>query len=125
MWHLSIPASAWATVLRRPGVLTNGPDLSPLVRQAPDRGRLRGQPRPDPRDRGRSYRFLPPGHDPEVPGRAIFGVITNGTGLMSRYRWLIPPADRWAIIACLRELRAQAAGKRRGPASGHQMRETP
>ncbi len=34
----------------------------------------------------------------------IFDVITNGAGLMSGYRWPIPPADRWAIIAYVREL---------------------
>jgi mono/diheme cytochrome c family protein len=34
----------------------------------------------------------------------IFDVITNGTGLMSGYRWPIPPADRWAIIAHVRGL---------------------
>ena len=34
----------------------------------------------------------------------IFDVITNGTGLMAGYRWPIPPADRWAIVAYVREL---------------------
>ena len=34
----------------------------------------------------------------------IFDVITNGMGLMPAYRWPIPPADRWAIIAYVREL---------------------
>jgi len=34
----------------------------------------------------------------------IFDVITNGVGLMAGYRWPIPPADRWAIIAYVREL---------------------
>ena len=34
----------------------------------------------------------------------IFDVITNGSGLMSGYRWPIPPSDRWAIIAYVREL---------------------
>ena len=34
----------------------------------------------------------------------IFDVITNGVGLMPAYRWPIPPADRWAIIAHVREL---------------------
>jgi len=45
----------------------------------------------------------------------IFDVITNGSGLMSGYRWPIPPADRWAIISYVRELErkrlaAQPAG---------------
>jgi mono/diheme cytochrome c family protein len=34
----------------------------------------------------------------------IFDVITNGTGLMAGYKWPIPPADRWAIIAYVRGL---------------------
>jgi mono/diheme cytochrome c family protein len=34
----------------------------------------------------------------------IFDVITNGTGLMAGYRWPIPPADRWAIVAYVRDL---------------------
>ena len=38
------------------------------------------------------------------PDGQIFDVITNGTGLMSGYRWPIPPADRWAIVAYVREL---------------------
>jgi mono/diheme cytochrome c family protein len=37
----------------------------------------------------------------------IFDVITNGAGLMQGYRWPIPPADRWAIIAHVRELERQ------------------
>jgi mono/diheme cytochrome c family protein len=37
----------------------------------------------------------------------IFDVITNGAGLMSGYKWPIPPADRWAIIAYVRELEKQ------------------
>jgi mono/diheme cytochrome c family protein len=37
----------------------------------------------------------------------IFDVITNGTGLMAGYRWPIPPADRWAIVAFVRELQRE------------------
>jgi mono/diheme cytochrome c family protein len=37
----------------------------------------------------------------------IFDVITNGTGLMSGYRWPIPPADRWAIVAYVREMQRE------------------
>ena len=47
----------------------------------------------------------------------IFDVITNGQGLMPAYRWPIPPADRWAIIAHIRALQrdrlARAAGTNR------------
>ena len=48
----------------------------------------------------------------KYPDGQIFDVITNGQGLMPGYRWPIPPADRWAIVAYVRELAAQAAGKR-------------
>jgi mono/diheme cytochrome c family protein len=44
----------------------------------------------------------------------IFDVITNGAGLMPGYRWPIPPSDRWAIIAYVRELER----KRLASASG-------
>ena len=38
------------------------------------------------------------------PDGQIFDVITNGQGLMAGYRWPIPPADRWAIVAYVRQL---------------------
>ena len=34
----------------------------------------------------------------------LFDIITNGSGLMPAYKWPIPPADRWAIIAHVRDL---------------------
>jgi hypothetical protein len=37
----------------------------------------------------------------------IFDVITNGFGLMAGYKWPIPPADRWAIVAHVRELQRE------------------
>ena len=40
----------------------------------------------------------------KYPDGQIFDVITNGFGMMASYRWPIPPADRWAIIAYIREL---------------------
>jgi mono/diheme cytochrome c family protein len=40
----------------------------------------------------------------KYPDGQIFDVITNGSGLMSGYRWPIPPADRWAIVAYVRDL---------------------
>ncbi len=49
-------------------------------------------------------------HDPKIanyPDGQIFDVITNGQGLMAGYRWPIPPADRWAIIAHVRELQRE------------------
>ncbi len=46
-------------------------------------------------------------HDDKIknyPDGQIFDVITNGFGLMPAYRWPIPPRDRWAIIAWVRQL---------------------
>ena len=40
----------------------------------------------------------------------VFDTVTNGLGLMSGYRYPIPPRDRWAIIAYVRELQRSAAG---------------
>lgn len=62
------------------------------------------------------------------PDGQIFDVITNGTGLMSGYKWPIPPADRWAIVAYVRDLQRKRsasanatadkqAGATPGPAS--------
>jgi len=48
----------------------------------------------------------------------IFDVITNGAGLMAGYRWSIPPADRWAIVAYVRDLqRKRMAGAAAAPAA--------
>jgi mono/diheme cytochrome c family protein len=48
----------------------------------------------------------------------IFDVITNGFGLMAGYRWPIAPADRWAIVAYVRELqRTRAATVTNAPAA--------
>jgi mono/diheme cytochrome c family protein len=44
----------------------------------------------------------------------IFDVITNGTGLMAGYRWPIPPADRWAIVAHVRALQRERLGRAAG-----------
>jgi mono/diheme cytochrome c family protein len=52
----------------------------------------------------------------------IFEIITNGLALMPSYRWAIPPADRWAIIAHVRELerkRLASAPAAAAPAGGH------
>ena len=60
-------------------------------------------------------------HDDKIlkyPDGQIFDVITNGHGLMSGYRWPIPPSDRWAIVAYVRELeRKRPASATRAPAS--------
>jgi len=44
----------------------------------------------------------------------IFDVITNGQGLMAGYRWPIPPADRWAIVAYVRELQRKRSATATG-----------
>ena len=41
----------------------------------------------------------------------IFDVITNGTGLMAGYKWPIPPEDRWAIVAHVREVQRERAAR--------------
>ena len=49
--------------------------------------------------------------DPRIRGLSdgeLFGVITRGVGLMPGYAYQVPPADRWAIIARVRELQAGA-----------------
>src|SRR5688572_22215176 len=53
------------------------------------------------------------------PDGQIFDVITNGVGLMAGYRWPIPPADRWAIVAYVRDLERKRAGAA-GAATGTQ-----
>ena len=52
----------------------------------------------------------------KYPDGQIFDVITNGKGLMPAYRWPIPPADRWAIVAYVRELqRLRTASPKASP----------
>ena len=54
----------------------------------------------------------------KYPDGQIFDVITNGVGLMPAYRWPIPPADRWAIVAYVRELaRKRSVSATSAPAS--------
>ena len=48
----------------------------------------------------------------------IFEVITNGRGLMAGYRWPIPPADRWAIVAYVRELERERLARVKGAPAG-------
>jgi mono/diheme cytochrome c family protein len=53
----------------------------------------------------------------QYPDGQIFDVITNGTGLMAGYRWPIPPADRWAIVAYVRELQRERQARAASAAS--------
>ena len=56
----------------------------------------------------------------------IFDVITNGAGLMSGYRWPIPPADRWAIVAYVRSLeQKRLASARADDGRRRQQRRSP
>ena len=48
------------------------------------------------------------------PDGQIFDVITNGQGLMAGYRWPIPPSDRWAIVAYVRELQRKRSASAMG-----------
>lgn len=45
----------------------------------------------------------------QVPDGYIFGVISNGFGMMPSYAYPIPPADRWAIVAHVRALQERRA----------------
>lgn len=45
----------------------------------------------------------------KYPDGQLFDVITNGQGLMPGYRWPIPPSDRWAIVAYVRQLQRKRA----------------
>lgn len=47
----------------------------------------------------------------QVPDGYIFGIITNGFGMMPSYGYPIPPADRWAIIVHIRELQQKRQAK--------------
>ena len=90
-----------------------------VVARGRDRYRIYCQPCHDPRGDGKGILFqrgsVPTAsfHQEKVlkyTDGQIFDVITNGFGLMAGYRWPIPPADRWAIVAYVRDLqRAQAA----------------
>jgi mono/diheme cytochrome c family protein len=55
----------------------------------------------------RGYRRPPSFHTLTVRGRDdahYFDVMTNGFGSMPPYRTMIPPRDRWAIVAYIRAL---------------------
>lgn len=43
-----------------------------------------------------------------MPDGQIYYIITNGSGLMSGYRYPIQPRDRWAIVAYVRKLQQEA-----------------
>lgn len=87
-----------------------------LVERGRQRYGIYCQPCHDARGEGRGILFqrgnVPTGnfHEEKIlkySDGQIFDVITNGVGLMSGYRWPIPPADRWAIVAYVRELQRE------------------
>jgi mono/diheme cytochrome c family protein len=89
-----------------------------VVERGRERYRIYCQPCHDARGDGKGILFqrgnVPTAtfHDEKIlsyPDGQIFDVITNGTGLMAGYRWPIPPADRWAIVAYVRELQRERA----------------
>ena len=100
-----------------------------LVERGRQRYGIYCQPCHDARGDGRGILFqrgnVPTGnfHDDKIlkyTDGQIFDVITNGVGLMSGYKWPIPPADRWAIIAYVRELqRARLARAAAAPAGAN------
>ena len=84
-----------------------------VVARGHDRFRIYCQPCHDARGEGKGILFqrgnVPTAnlHQENIrnyPDGQIFDVITNGKGLMAGYRWPIPPADRWAIVAYVRAL---------------------
>jgi mono/diheme cytochrome c family protein len=91
-----------------------------VVERGRDRYRIYCQPCHDARGDGKGILFqrgnVPTAsfHQEKLlvyPDGQLFDVITNGTGLMSGYRWPIPPADRWAIVAYLRTLQRERAAR--------------
>jgi mono/diheme cytochrome c family protein len=99
----------------------------PLLERGRQRYSIYCQPCHDARGDGKGILFqrgnVPTAsfHDEKIlkyPDGQIFDVITNGRGLMAGYRWPIPPADRWAIVAYVRELeRKRLASSSGAPAS--------
>jgi hypothetical protein len=91
-----------------------------VVARGRDRYRIYCQPCHDARGDGKGMLFqrgsVPTAsfHQDKIlkyPDGQIFDVITNGFGLMSGYRWPIPPADRWAIVVHVRELQRERAAR--------------
>jgi mono/diheme cytochrome c family protein len=91
-----------------------------VVERGRQRYRIYCQPCHDPRGDGKGILFqrgsVPTAsfHQEKIlkyTDGQIFDVITNGQGLMSGYKWPIPPADRWAIIAYVRLLQREQVAR--------------
>ena len=84
-----------------------------LVARGKNRYAIYCQPCHDPHGDGRGILFTK-GNVPtasfhqdkirQYPDGQLFDIITNGSGLMAGYKWPIPPHDRWAIIAYVRQM---------------------
>jgi mono/diheme cytochrome c family protein len=105
-----------------------------LVERGRQRYGIYCQPCHDARGDGRGILFqrgnVPTGnfHDEKIRNYSdgqIFDVITNGVGLMSGYRWPITPADRWAIVAYVRELQRERLARAAAPAAAEAAAGTP
>jgi len=55
----------------------------------------------------------------------IFDVMTNGQGLMPSYKWPIPTADRWAIIAYIRTMQRDRQARAASAPAGAQTAPAP
>lgn len=84
-----------------------------LQARGAERYRIYCAPCHDPRGDGKGILFqrgnvpTPSFHTDAVraqPDGYFFDVISNGKGMMPAYRWPIPPADRWAIVAHVRAM---------------------
>jgi mono/diheme cytochrome c family protein len=93
-----------------------------VLARGAERYRIYCQPCHDPRGEGKGIlaeRGLPTTSLLEdrlrtVEDGYLFEVISDGRGLMPAYRWPIPAADRWAIIAHVRELQGQRPPEQEG-----------
>jgi mono/diheme cytochrome c family protein len=105
-----------------------------FVDRGRDRYRIYCQPCHDARGDGKGILFqrgnVPTAsfHDEKIlkySDGEIFDVITNGRGLMSAYRWPIPPADRWAIVAYVRELERERLARASAAPTGTPQGDAP
>lgn len=89
------------------------PQTEELLRRGEERYGIYCKPCHDERGTGQGilteYANVPTAgfHDEQrrgYPDGQFFDIITNGVGLMPAYRYPIPVADRWAIIAWVRKL---------------------
>jgi hypothetical protein len=105
-----------------------------LLARGADRYHVYCEPCHDPRGDGKGILFVR-GNIPTASFHAdtfkaatdghIFDVITNGYGLMPAYKWPLAPADRWAIVAHVRELQRVRLEQTGGTAAAAASAATP